>query len=116
MTKFTFALNWSEDEGTKFPGWLALILGGEGSGPCLADRLGSNLVSNFGSYFELCNSFPPGKERGGKWGASKDELNAEVKIGGGGMKLAEKVADEEFENGRDGIDVGDIQGDAAIFG
>ena len=32
------------------------------------------------------------------------------------MKLAEKVADEEFENGRDGIDVGDIQGDAAIFG
>ena len=111
----TFKLSWSEDDGTKFPCGVVLILGGEGSGPCLADRFGSNFVSNFGSYFEFCKSFPPGKERGGKWGASKDELNAEVNIGGWGTKLGEKVADEEFENGRDGIEVGDIQGDAEIF-
>ena len=38
-----------------------------------------------------------------------------MNIGGGGMKLAEKPADEELENGRDGIEVGDIQGDAATF-
>ena len=39
----------------------------------------------------------------------------EVNIGGWGTKLGEKVADEELENGRDGIEVGDIQGDAKIF-
>ena len=38
-----------------------------------------------------------------------------MNIGGGGIKLAEKVADAELENGREGIDVGDIQGEAKII-
>ena len=110
--RFTFVLNWSEEEASKLACWEDLICGGDGSGPCLAERFGSYLVSNLGSYFDACNSFPPGKERGGKWGAINDELNAEVKTGGGGMKLAEKAADEELENCRDGREVGDIHGDA----
>ena len=91
---------------------VVIIVGGEGRGPCLAERLGSNLVSNLGSYLDPWKSLPPGKESGGKWGDSNEELNADVNIGGWGIKLAENAPEEEFENGIGGIDVGDIHGDA----
>ena len=91
---------------------VVLTIGGEGRCPCLAERLGSNFVSNFGSYFVPWKSLLPGKERGGKWGDNNEELNAEVNIGGGGIKLAENPAVDETENGNDGIDVGDIHGEA----
>ena len=35
-----------------------------------------------------------------------------MKIGGGGIKPGGKVPEEELENGKDGIDVGDIHGEA----
>ena len=35
-----------------------------------------------------------------------------MKIGGGGIKPGGKAPEEELENGKDGIDVGDIHGEA----
>ena len=52
---------------------------------------------------------PPGRVSGGKWGEIREELNADVKIGGGGIKLVENPVEDEAENGKD---VGDIRGEA----
>ena len=51
----------------------------------------------------------PGIVSGGKWGDIIEELNADEKIGGGGIKLAENPVEDTTENGKD---VGDIRGEA----